>query len=168
MTTLTQTKALVKALLPGSLVYQIQSFLFILSVSRIRGLDLHLNCPDRYVLEDIIIPYFVNNQEFDKILFVGCDWYTKPYIKYFNKKEYWTIEIDQEKSKFGLKRHITDSLLNLNHHFEEGYFDLIIYTGVFGYGINSRQETEESFQQCFQCLRDGGVLVFGWNDIHSY
>jgi SAM-dependent methyltransferase len=165
MARLTQSKGFVKLILPTALVRKIQNFLFILSVSRMRGLDLHLNYVDRYVLEDTIIPYFVAQKEFYKILFIGSDWYTKPYRKYFRKKEYWTIEIDESKKKYGSKRHITDSLLNLNLYFESNYFDLIVYNGVFGYGINTREDTEASFKQCFQCLREGGILVFGWNDI---
>lgn len=165
MATFTQTKTLVKGILPNTIVRKIQSLLFILSISRLRGLDLYLNFPDRRILEDVIIPYFVTHNEFYKILFVGSEWYTKPYNKYFKNKEYWTIEIEPFKRKYGSKKHITDSLLNLRNHFESGYFDLIFYTGVFGHGINSREDTEESFDQCFQCLRSEGILLFGWNDL---
>ena len=38
--------------------------------------------------------------------------------------------------KFGSKRHVVDSLLNLSQHFAPGYFDLIVYNGVFGHGID--------------------------------
>src|SRR5882724_8239237 len=55
------------------------------------GLNLHLNTDDRRVLEKVILPYFASQSEFLRILFVGCDWYTKPYGKYFKEKEYWTI-----------------------------------------------------------------------------
>ncbi len=139
-----------------------------LSVSRLRGFDLYHNSPDRLVLEDIIIPYFNGLQKFHKILFVGCDWYTNPYKKLFKSKEYWTIEVDDRQKKYGSERHIIDSLNNLSKYIEPGYFDLIIYNGVFGYGINTKEDTEESFNQCFQALREGGILVFGWNDVPEY
>jgi SAM-dependent methyltransferase len=160
-----QAKEFIKTILPTPVVHKIQGFLAKISSSRIQGFSLHLNTPDRYVLEGSIIPYFVNRNEFYKILFVGCDWFTKPYNNYFKDKEYWTIEIDENRKKYGSKRHIVDSLLNLNNHFTNDYFDVIVYNGVFGWGINSREDTETSFQQCFQCLRPGGILVFGWNDI---
>jgi SAM-dependent methyltransferase len=163
-----QVKGFIKTILPKRVVNKIQGFIAKISISRIRGFNLHLDTPDRYVLEDIIIPYFVERNEFHKILFVGCDWYTKPYNNYFKNKEYWTIEIDETRKKHGSKRHIIDSLLNLSNHFTNNYFDVIVYNGVFGWGINSREDTETSFQQCFQCLRPGGILVFGWNDIPEY
>ena len=147
---------------------KIQNIYHKLSISRLRGLDLYRNSPDRLVLEDVIIRYFIAHKEFHKVLFVGCDWYTNPYKKLFKKQEYWTIEIDESKKKYGSKNHIVDGIQNLSKYIERGYFDLIIFNGVFGYGINTREETEESFAQCFQALRSGGILVFGWNDIPEY
>lgn len=165
MPILRKIKEVSKTLLPTPIVSKVQSWLFLLSVSRIKGFSLYLNSPDRFVLEDTIISYIVNCDDFNKILFVGSDWYTKPYNRYFKNKEYWTIEINPNRKKFGSKRHVVDSLLNLSQHFTSGYFDLIVYNGVFGHGIDSREATEISFQQCFQCLRPGGMLVFGWNDV---
>ena len=165
MSVLTLTKSFVRDLLPSALVRQVQSWLFLIDTHRIWGFDLHLNRPDRRLLEDTIIPYFVEGREFQKILFVGCDWYTKPYKKYFKNKEYWTIDIDKDKRKYGTKNHIIDSIEKLSKYVNGNYFDVIFFTGVFGHGLNSREATEEAINQCFQCLRKGGVLVFGWNDI---
>lgn len=163
-----QTKLVSHSELLNRLMRKLRNMYHNVSVSRIRGFDIYCNSPDRLVLEDVIIPYFIQHS-YHKILFVGCDWYTKPYRKLFKNQEYWTIEIDAVKKKFGSKNHhITDSLLNLSKYIEPGYFDLIIYNGVFGYGINSREDTEESFEQCFQALRAGGILVFGWNDVPEY
>ena len=165
MLILRQTKEVAKTVLPSPLVSRIQSWLFLLSISKVKGFKFYLNSPDRDVLEDTIIPYIVKCNEFNKILFVGSDWYTQPYNRCFKNKEYWTIEINPDRKKFGSKRHVVDSLLNLSQHFAPSYFDLIVYNGVFGHGIDSREATEISFQQCFQCLRPGGMLVFGWNDV---
>lgn len=168
MQIISQTKTLAKTVLPEDLVARIQSLLHILSISRLRGFDLHLNSPDRYVLEDLIIPELVACKELDKILFVGCDWYTKPYVKYFRDKEYWTIEIDENKKKFGSKRHIVDGLQNLGNYIENDYFDLIVCNGVFGWGINNKEDTEVAIKQCYSCLRPEGMLVLGWNDVSTY
>ncbi|MBW4634494.1 MAG: class I SAM-dependent methyltransferase [Iphinoe sp. HA4291-MV1] len=145
------------------------SFIFYqLSVGRFRGFDLYLDSPDRLVLEDVIIPYFISRSEYHKILFVGCEWYNKPYRQLFRNQEYWTIEIEEWKKRYASKRHIIDSLLNLDLHIENNYFDIIIYNGVFGHGINSREDVEESFNQCYKALREGGILVFGWNNVPQY
>lgn len=168
MQIISQTKTLAKTVLPDDLVARIQSLLHILSISKLRGFDLHLNSPDRYVLEDLIIPELVARKELYKILFVGCDWYTKSYTKYFKTKEYWTIEIDENKKRFGSKRHIVDGLQNLGKYIEKDYFDLIVCNGVFGWGINNKQDTETAIKQCYSCLRPEGILVLGWNDVSTY
>jgi SAM-dependent methyltransferase len=166
---MTQTKAaLTPSVFVRKVIGRIKYFLYQLSVARFRGFDLYLNSPDRLVLEDEIIPYFLSRSEYQKILFVGCDWYTKPYRKLFKNKEYWTIEIEEWRKRYGAKRHIVDNFLNLSSHVESGYFDAIIYNGVFGHGINTRENTEESFNQCFTALREGGILVFGWNNVPQY
>ena len=43
--------------------------------------------------------------------------------------------------------------------------DLIVVNGVFGWGLNVCKEVKKAFAGCFDCLKGGGVLVFGWNDI---
>ncbi|NMG07745.1 hypothetical protein [Brasilonema sp. UFV-L1] len=164
-----QTEAIWKpTVFARKLTGRIRYFFYQLSVARFRGFDLYLNSPDRLVLEDVIIPYFVSRSEYHKILFIGCDWYTKPYRKLFKNKEYWTIEIEEWKKRYGSQRHIVDSFLNLSRHIESGYFDVLIYNGVFGHGINTKEDTEESFHQCFNALRQGGILVFGWNNVPQY
>jgi SAM-dependent methyltransferase len=164
MSMLVLTKDFVKNLLPVPLVRIVQSFLFIIATHRLKGLDIHLNLPDRRILEDIIIPYFASKDEFKNILFVGCDWYTKPYKKYFKNKNYWSIDIDKNKKKYGADTHITDSIENLSQYISNNYFDVIFFTGVVGHGLNSREGADEAINQCFQSLRPGGILIFGWND----
>ncbi|MGV0024235.1 methyltransferase domain-containing protein [Phormidesmis priestleyi] len=129
------------------------------------GMDVSLRTNDRYVLEEIILPYFAESPACQKVLFIGCGWYTKSYEELFNHKEYWTIEIDPNLKKYGSSRHVIDSLNNLNSHFKHNYFDVIVYNGVFGWGIDTKEDAEIAFEQCFQCLRENGVLVFGWNNV---
>jgi SAM-dependent methyltransferase len=129
------------------------------------GLDMPIDSQDRRILEKIIIPNFVSQNEFNKILFVGCGSYTKHYNNFFKKKEYWTIDINPLKKIYGSKNHIVDSMRNLNLYFSDNYLDLIICNGVFGRGMNDREEVEEAFGNSFNCLRDGGILIIGWNDV---
>jgi SAM-dependent methyltransferase len=132
------------------------------------GKYVRFNFPDRILLEDTILPYFAAQSNLQKILFVGCEWYTKPYENYFKGKEYWTLEIDASKSKYGAQNHIADILQNLSNYVQDNYFDLIISNGVFGWGLNTKPDTEESFAQCFKCLHPDGILVFGWNDTPDF
>src|SRR5882762_2282845 len=58
------------------------------------GIDLYLRTDDRRVLEQIILPYFAERSEFSRVLFVGCDWYTRGYARIFRAKTYITLEIE--------------------------------------------------------------------------
>lgn len=120
---------------------------------------------DRVLLETVILPYLAKSPEVTKVLFVGCEWYTKLYESLFVSKEYWTLEIDPDKRPFGARHHIVDSLMNLGRHVPSGYFDAIVCNGVFmKTAIETREEAEPSFAACRDALRPGGWFVLGWND----
>jgi hypothetical protein len=129
------------------------------------GWDLTLDTDDRRVLDGIILPHFAASPEFGKILFVGCDWYTRRYNRVFEGKEYWTIERDAGRSKYGAPRHVTDLLQHIDRHFPPGYFDLILCNGVLGWGLDAKEEAEVAFAVSWERLREGGVFVLGWNDV---
>ncbi|MUG94722.1 methyltransferase domain-containing protein [Scytonema sp. UIC 10036] len=129
------------------------------------GKEMPLETHDRYILEQKIIPYFLEREEFAKILFVGCAPYTKHYEKWFKNKEYWTIDINPVKTIYGAKNHIVSSMSELSNHFTENDLDVIFCNGVFGWGLNEREEVEKAFAGCYQSLRKGGVLIIGWNDV---
>lgn len=128
------------------------------------GVDLRLHTPGRKTFEQVILPYFRNAAEFHRILFVGCDWYTRGYQKVFASKDYWTLEIDPDHARFGAHQHIVDSVTHLQQHFAPERFDVIFFNGVFGWGLNDPDAIEQAFDACYRTLRPQGVLVFGWND----
>jgi hypothetical protein len=37
--------------------------------------------------------------------------------------------------------------------------------GVIGWGLNDREEAEESVKACYTCLHPSGKFIIGWNDI---
>ena len=129
------------------------------------GWDLTLDTDDRRVLESVIFPYFLERDEFSRILFVGCDWYTRRYNRVFASRGYWTIDKAESQRPHGSPRHVTDSLRNLRRHFAAGAFDLILCNGVVGWGLNLEEEARESFAASRDCLREGGIFVLGWNDV---
>lgn len=120
---------------------------------------------DRLLLERVVFSYLNQQTDCRRILFVGCEWYTKHYEKAFAHREYWTIEPDPTKARFGGPRHIVAPLRALAVHAERDYFDVIVCNGVFMItAMETRDEAEPSFDACFETLRPGGLFVLGWND----
>ena len=149
-----------------SKAFQILNYYYI-QLKLLLGIDTPLDTYDRQVLENKILPFFIDSNEADKILFVGCDWYTKHYSKQFPNKEYWTIDPNPKQKKYATTNHIVDGLENLHNYFENDYFDLIICNGVFGWGLYTRDLGEKAFGDCLLCIKRGGYFVLGWNDIEE-
>jgi len=127
-----------------------------------------LRTPARLFLERIVIRHYMERPEVAKVLFVGCERYTAHYSKWFRQKEYWTIEPDPLKRRYGAKHHVVDVLQNLDAHFEPKTFDLIICNGVFGFGLNDRADCEKAFEHCFTRLVGGGEFMLSWCDVPQY
>jgi SAM-dependent methyltransferase len=132
------------------------------------GVPLRLSSPDREVLEREILPYFASGNDFCRVLFVGCDWYTRRYERLFTGRNYMTIEVEGSRRPFGAKSHIVASLAELAEHVEPDTLDLILCNGVFGWGLDARDEAESAFFACATRLRPGGVLMLGWDDVAAH
>lgn len=132
------------------------------------GLITRLVTEDRRILEEVILPHYASLNDIEKVLFVGTDWFTLHYEEIFHQKGYWTIDNNPSKRQFSGHRHIIDSIGHLAAHFPENYLDLIVCNGVFGWGLNDLSDCETAFNQCYVCLREGGQLVLGWNDVPTH
>ena len=133
------------------------------------GLPVPLHTEDRFILEQKIFPHFLSLPDTRCVLFVGVAWYTKHYESaFFSDVHFWTIDVARSARKFAGRNHITASLTELSGHFSQGYFDLILCNGVYGHGLNTHDECERAFAACYECLRDGGHFVLGWNDTPEY
>lgn len=134
-------------------------------VHAVFGLEHPLPSEDRRLFEDVVMPYFAREERFRRVLFVGCDWYTKHYERIFATQEYWTLEKDPARARYGSARHVSDVLANIGRHFAPASLDLILCNGVVGWGIDDLVTAEASFDACHTALREQGVLVVGWNDV---
>jgi len=123
---------------------------------------------DRVILENTIFPYFIHNQDYQRIIFIGVSWYTMEYNRLFKGKEFWTIDFNPKMRIYGSKRHIIDSMENLNRYFENNTIDLIICNGVFGWGLNDPHNIELAFNVCYDLIRESGVFILGWNDLSDH
>jgi len=128
-------------------------------------IPIRFNSGSRQALEQFILPNLASqiiSHRKPRILFVGCDWYTQHYkYEFFKECEYWTIDPDGKKKRYGSKNHITGYIELLKTYFEPEFFDMIICNGVIGYGLNQLQQVEEAFDSCFSCLRPGAKLIIG-------
>jgi len=132
------------------------------------GIDALLPSEDRRVLETMIFPYFIESDAYHSVLFVGCSWCTRPYNRLFERsKNYWTIDYSPMKRHYGCRQHVTDGLQNLRRHFEPGTFDLIVCNGVYGWGLDAREDIEAAFSASAECLKEDGVLLIGWGDTEA-
>lgn len=129
------------------------------------GLPTSLDTQDRRLLEREILPWFGARAEYRRVLFVGCDWYTRHYDAFFDGREYWTLEKDPARRRYGAARHVADSVVHLADHFPEASFELILMNGVLGWGLDDPAEAETALAACATRLASGGVLLLGWNDV---
>lgn len=130
------------------------------------GMATRMRTEDRRVLEQVIFTYYAKDQHIKTVLFVGCDWYTAHYQRrYFTTHNYWTIDPDVSRRRFGARQHVVARLEELGHYFPGGFFDLIICNGVYGWGLNRAEDCEAALSQCHACLADAGHLLLGWNDV---
>jgi len=143
---------------------EIRDFLKILGRNAL-GLPNPICTPDRETLEQVILPAYAGRDDIQTVLFVGCDYYTRHYEQMFAAKAYSTIDPDRWKHRFGARSHRVIGMEQIDAHFAPGSLDLVVCNGVFGWGLNERVDVERAFDNCFACLRAGGHLVLGWNDV---
>ncbi len=129
------------------------------------GIDTRKLRPDRKTLEKKIFPELARSEEYQRILFVGCDWYTLHYPSLFRNKEFITLEISPDLAQYGASDHVIDSCENIAKRFEANSLDCIILNGVFGFGLNEPAAIQKTFHAIHTTLRPGGLFVFGWNDL---
>lgn len=129
-------------------------------------LPVRMETEDRRVLEQVIFPYFMSLPGMRSVLFVGCDWYTAHYERtFFRAQDYWTIDPAPKARRFAGKQHVIAPLEGLDKFFPQERFDLILCNGVYGFGLDGREQCERAFELCHSRLVDGGHFVLGWDDI---
>ncbi len=129
------------------------------------GLPTALQTPDLKVLDNVILPPLIQDPACRRVVFVGCDWYTRHYEDMFAGRDYWTIEVDPARAHFGARQHVVGPMVEIGERLAAGSVDLILCNGVIGWGLNDPAEIDASLRACGKALREGGVLLLGWNDI---
>ena len=128
------------------------------------GIDVRKKRPDRKLLEQVIFPELLRTPDYQRILFVGCAWYTLHYPKLFRNREFITMEISPDEAQYGGTTHIIDSCENIDLHFPANALDVVVFNGVYGFGLNELPAIERTLLAIHQSLRLNGLFIFGWND----
>lgn len=125
--------------------------------------------PDRRLLEDCILPHYAQARHPLDVLFVGTRWYTSSYERIFERHRFVTMDIDPAAARHGSSlRHVTGCASRADAWFEPASLDLIVLNGVFGWGLDDRQDVEQAVACFHRLLRVGGDLLVGWNDLAGH
>jgi len=124
-----------------------------------------LATPDRVLLEDVIVPAFLDRNDIRRVLDVGVAWYTRTYPRLFRGIEYHTIDVDPAARRIAGRHHHTLSMTDLATVYPPDTFDLVVCNGVFGWGLDTVEQVERGLEASADVLRPGGWLVVGWNDM---
>jgi SAM-dependent methyltransferase len=142
-----------------------------LVVARLRlalGLPAGLSTPDRRLLESSIFPALAGDPTVHRLLFAGCDWYTAHYERLLPGLTCHTLDPDARRARYGARRHVVAALQDAMAHFAPGHFGAIVCNGVYGWGLDRREDCERALRVSAALLRPGGRLVFGWNDVPAH
>ncbi|MEQ1825020.1 MAG: hypothetical protein ABL921_03715 [Pirellula sp.] len=131
------------------------------------GIDVRKKREDRRILEQVLFPVLIES-DYRRILFVGCAWYTLHYPLRFSDREFITMEISPEESRYGAPHHIIDSCENVQKHFDANSLDVAILNGVYGFGLNAWDPIERTYRGIYNALTEGGLFILGWNDLPGH
>ncbi|WP_375383828.1 class I SAM-dependent methyltransferase [uncultured Microbacterium sp.] len=123
---------------------------------------------DRVFLEDVVVPFFLADSGIRRVLDLGIAWYTRSYPRLYKGVQYWTVDIDPEKTQIAGPNHRTVSATRLTDEFDPETFDLVVCNGVIGWGVNTPADVEQALDACADVLRADGWLVVGWNDVEGH
>lgn len=124
---------------------------------------------DRALLEDWILPRHAASARRIEVLFVGTRWYTRDYERLFAGHGYRTLDIDPRAARHGSSQgHVTACASRAAACFPAASFDLVVCNGVFGWGLDAREDAEAALRGFHALLREGGELVVGWNDVPAH
>lgn len=103
-----------------------------------------------------------------RILAVGVARYTRFYEKLFPGAVFETVDIDPANAAWGsTQRHYVGGIADLPAQSGSVGYDVVLFNGVYGWGVNSSEELAASMDAVASLLLDDGVMVFGWNCVPS-
>lgn len=129
------------------------------------GIHYALQTPDRVFLEQEIIDKLLAAPDIRRVLFAGVEIYTWHYKYLLAGKEMHTIDWDASKKWYGNgPAHTVGSVCDLERLYKPQQFDAVIFNGLVGYGLDCAEDVDRALTAAHAVLRDGGLLIIGWNN----
>jgi SAM-dependent methyltransferase len=75
------------------------------------------------------------------------------------------MEISPYEAQYGGATHIIDSCENIAQHFQPDSLDVVVFNGVYGFGLNQLSAINHTLQAIYRSLCPNGLFIFGWNDL---
>ena len=124
---------------------------------------------ERRLLETLILPWYSSRPGLCEVVFTGGQWYTMGYRKLFKSSRFRIMEICPKAARrYGGKEVINDSCANSRSCFEPDSLDLVLFTAVFGFGLDTVEELTDALNGFYRALRPGGELLFSLDDIPDH
>lgn len=120
--------------------------------------------PDRRALTDLYIPELAKRGS--RILWIGVRPYTGEVYDTLASggAQVWSLDIDRTVAPWGAPgRHRTGDVRALDRLFGPAAFDVVIFSGVLGYGVDTVPDASQAFAAIHSVLEPGGLLLLGWN-----
>jgi hypothetical protein len=123
-----------------------------------------IRLPSRQMLEQDILPR-LGALGFRRALFVGVAPYTSHYeaIARRGGATWATCDVNPSAAVWGAKEHVTAPIEEIDRRFPPAAFDAVIVNGVLGFGLDTPAQVERAFTAVTNVLREGGLLLLGWN-----
>ncbi len=148
-----------KKLLPK----QVKRFILLNFMGVRRRYDHLRSHASRRFLEFEILPWL--GKRYERVLFVGTGPYTWQFERLFRRTrgQYTTIDPESATAVWGARNHIVAPVQEIGRYRPAGYFDCIVFNGVFGFGINDLDSQRAAIKVLHDALAPGGLLLVGWN-----
>lgn len=154
---------------PKNLIFRYEINRWWLRLTLSQSVKMHTK--DRNILEQRIFKDLYINPKIKKILFVGCHLYSSWYHKIFNLsgKKFHTVDSSPDSKIYGSpQKHFTERFELLSNKQElRNKYDCLILNGVFGYGIDEKEDKSKSVDTAYKLLKVGGILVIGFRDMNN-
>jgi SAM-dependent methyltransferase len=129
------------------------------------GLPPRADTADRRWLEQVLLPHVAQRSDIVTVLLVGTRWYTRHYPGLLPRQRCISIDIAAAAARHGSPlRHIIDDVRHVERHLAPATVDLVLFNGVFGWGLDDPVALDQALAALAIVLRPRGELVFGWND----